>query len=271
MLLAQEEALEEEYGLIARVNKNAEAKRELTVAGRKGKQFEKCAKEAMKLIKSNYAKGILHRSDDPFRVGGPKSKKRKKTLQKGLEDFWKSYYKTQQSPPPGLPGAASPQMQQWQGYPSSSWGPNPQMQQVPYPMIFQPPPCGWGPSVPGLSSGFASPPPKNPLLPKDHKAKMGGGGGNAEKAASRKPWSKEVAKLQSEVATEKEKEEKNQFMSEGGEISDVTDSDATDGSVNERTVIAFRDGAKGGRSIEKLNKLAEKGNDIGLLAGKTFS
>ena len=64
-----------------------------------------------------------------------------------------------------------------------------------------------------------------PLLLKDHKAKMGGGGGNAEKAASRKPWSKEVAKLQSEVATEKEKEEKNQLISEGGEISDVTDSD----------------------------------------------
>ena len=87
MLLAQEEALEEEYGLIARVNKNAEAKRELTVAGPKGKQFEKCAKEAMKLIKSNYAKGILHRSDDPFRVGGPKSKKRKKNTPKRARRF----------------------------------------------------------------------------------------------------------------------------------------------------------------------------------------
>ena len=80
------------------------------------------------------------------------------------------------------------------------------MQQFPYPMIFQPPPCGCVPGVPGPGWGFASPRPKNPLLLKDHKAKMGGGGGNAEKAASRKPWSKEVAKLQSEVATEKEKE-----------------------------------------------------------------
>ena len=79
--------------------------------------------------------------------------------------------------------------------------------------------------MPGPGWGFASPRPKNPLLLKDHKAKMGGGGGNAEKAASRKPWSKVVAKLQSEVATEKEKEENNQFISEGGEISDVTDSD----------------------------------------------
>ena len=46
LLLAQEEALEALYGLIARVNKNAEAKRELTVAGPKGKEFEECAEEA---------------------------------------------------------------------------------------------------------------------------------------------------------------------------------------------------------------------------------
>ena len=89
LLLAQEEALEALYGLIARVNKNAEAKRELTVAGPKGKQFEKCAKEAMKLIKSNYAKGILDRSDDTLREGEhaeqPKTKKKEKAKEEAKQ------------------------------------------------------------------------------------------------------------------------------------------------------------------------------------------
>jgi len=183
--------------------------------GAERQRIEECAKEAMKLIESNYAKGILYRSDDTLREGEPKSKKRKKTLEDAEQEQQRAKSaKTQQSPP-GLPWAAL--LLGPGGYPSSGWVPNP-----PHPMIFQPPPCGWVPGVPGPGCGFPSHLPKNPLLLKDHKAKMGGGGGNAEKAAR----SKVVAKLQSEVATEKEKEKKNPFIPEGSEISDVTDSNS---------------------------------------------
>ena len=78
LLPAQEDALEEEYGLSASVQardteRNAGAKRQLTVTGPKGKNFEKCAMKAITLIQSNFEKGIL---DDPWREGEqPKSKK----------------------------------------------------------------------------------------------------------------------------------------------------------------------------------------------------
>ena len=163
MLRVQEEALRKRYGLLARVQgcdakNNPDATRELTVVGPNGKQFKKCAKEAMKLIESNYAKGILDRSDDPMREGEPaeqpKSKKAKQAIEETKQEKQKAKSaKTQQSPPPQSHAWPS-----WQGYPSSSsnpgvpgwqsssWGPNPQMQPFPHMMMCQPP---WGPNVPG--------------------------------------------------------------------------------------------------------------------------
>ena len=246
LLQPQEDALEAEYGLCARVQAsptkgNAGAKRQLTVTGPKGKNFEKCAKEAMTLIQSNYEKGIL---DDPLREGEPaekpKTKKGKTTQEARQEEQKAKLAKTQRSPPPGLPGAA---WHSWQGYPSSSWGPwqshpssgwDPKMpmQQFPHPMLYQPPPpCCWVPGMPGPSCGYAPPPPL---------------GFHAMHPPPPPP------PLAEPPAYEKKKDK----VTYGGEISDGDD--ATEGSDIEKTAIEL-DVDITEKCIEKLSQLAEEG------------